>query len=146
MVWSSNGARRREVGVPMMVLEKYVLPLAQITKFICWIVTFYILEMRMRMSGGVYFTATPFLYFIIAVAELGVGVAANFPREESWNWTLIVTIFSIILGLGPLLQLLGGFLPDKQVSILPLIAGLISLTEIFVLRDKRIIKRYNVRF
>ncbi|TFG13882.1 hypothetical protein EU537_05325 [Candidatus Thorarchaeota archaeon] len=130
----------------MVVSEKFVLPLAQLTKFICWIVTFYILDMRIRMSEAVYFAATPFLYFIIAVAELGVGLAALFPREESWNWTLIVVIFSIVLGLAPLLQLLGGSLPDEQVSILGLIAELISLTEIFVLRDKRIIKRYNVRF
>jgi hypothetical protein len=130
----------------MVVAEKYMLPLAQMTKFICWIVTFYILDMRIRMIGGVYFAGTPFLYFIIAVAELGVGFAAILPKEEAWNWTLIVLIFSIMLGLAPLLQLLGGSLPDEQESILPFIAGLISLTEIFVLRDKRIIKRYNVRF
>ena len=145
-----------------MSLEKIVLPLAQVTKFYYWLLLYCIFSVRGPFNDPYYIPMASFsavfpiarTVFLIAFAELLIGIADFFPREEFYIWFLPTLMLSILFGgylLAGILSLVTfGFgildllvLPD---SLILLVICTITLVEFPVRRNERIKERYGVEF
>jgi hypothetical protein len=145
-----------------MNLEKIVLPLAQVTKFYYWLFLYYIFSLRVPFNYPSCVPITSFsavfpiasMIFLIAFAELLIGIADFLPKEEFYIWILPTLMLSILFG-GYLLRCIlslvtFGFgildllvLPD---SVILLVICTITLVEFLVRRNERIKERYGVKF